>query len=64
MDEGVQSETEEKIPFLGKVDQNSSGKVEKIKEDGNLAESLQIPFEEFTEEVSKVKVDKNFETKN
>ena len=43
-DEGVQSETEgsEKIPFLGK---------DQIKEDGNPAESLQIPFEELTEEV-------------
>ena len=43
-DEGVQSETEgsEKIPFLGK---------DQIKEDGNPAKSLQIPFEELTEEV-------------
>ena len=43
-DEGVQSETEgsEKKPFLGK---------DQIREDGNPAESLQIPFEELTEEV-------------
>ena len=47
-DEGVQSETEgsEKKPFMGK---------DQIKEDasidGNPAESLQIPFEELTEEV-------------
>ena len=47
MDEGVPSETEEKISFLGKLDQTKEGQ----KGNGNLAETLQIPFEEFTEEV-------------
>ena len=50
VDEGVQSETEEKIPFLG-ADQIKFLGADQIREDGNPAESLQIPFEELTEEV-------------
>ena len=47
-DEGVQSETEgsEKKPFLGKDQIKEDGSI-----DGNPPESLQIPFEELTEEV-------------